>query len=135
MLAVSDITNAKRKRHMSLKKTVTALSLFFAMDSMAVPFDCNVSLTTVLIYSSGMVNVLHSGRGDYTVICSLDAPLNGVSVTTCAMWTSMLLNLKDTGKKATFYYDTNLAGVTSCSTLPTYGNAPAPVYIGPAVNP
>jgi hypothetical protein len=120
---------------MSLKKMAASFSLFFAMDTMAATFECDVTLATVLIYSSGMVNVLHSGKGDYTVICSLDTPLNGISVTTCAMWTSMLLNLKNAGKKATFYYDTNLAGVTSCSTLPTYGSAPAPVYVGPAVNP
>lgn len=120
---------------MLFKKSVAALSLLLSIDSMAAPFDCNATLDTVLVYSSGNVNVLHSGRGDYTVICSLDTPYKGVSITTCAMWTSMLLNLKDKGKKATFYYDTNISGVTSCSTLPTYGNAPAPVYVGPAINP
>lgn len=119
---------------MAVKKSLAALLILLSSNSIAAPFDCAVTLSTVLVYASGAVNVLHSGRGDYTVICSLDAPYNGVSITTCAMWTSMLLNLKDKNKKATFYYDTNMAGVTSCSTLPTYGSAPAPVYIGPAVN-
>jgi len=120
---------------MQFKKLIAALTLLLTMDAVAVPFDCNATVFTVAVYSSGNVNVLHSGRGDYTIICNLDAPYNGVSVTTCAMWTSMLLNLKDKGKKANFYYDTNIAGVTSCSTLPTYGNTPVPVYIAPAVNP
>ena len=116
-------------------KKAAILSLLFSMNTMAAPFECNVPVDTVLIYSSGMVNVMHQGKGDYTVICNLNTSYKDVSVTTCAMWTSMLLNLKDKGKKATFYYDTNVAGVTSCGTLPTYGSAPVPVYIGPAVYP
>ena len=112
-----------------LKILLTTL-LMQSINSYATPFDCKVDVLTVLIYSTGMVNVLHSGRGDYTVICNLKDDYQGVSVTTCAMWTSMLLTLKNTSKKATFYYDNQYS---SCANIPTYGSAPIPVYIGPAL--
>jgi hypothetical protein len=95
-------------------------------------FECSASVSTVLIYKDGSVNVLHSGRGDYTVICNLNSDRLGVAPTTCAMWTSMLLNLKKDAKKAYFYYD-DAPQYNSCATLPTYGSSPAPVYIGPVI--
>jgi len=89
-------------------------------------FSCNVNINSVLVYASGAVNILHSGRGDYTFICNLKQDRLGVSITTCAMWTSMLTNIHNNKSKASFYY----GGEGSCSTLPTYSASPAPVYIG-----
>jgi hypothetical protein len=114
-----------------MKKWLSALSLstlLLSNGSSATPFDCNVDLFGVIVYSSGSVNVLHSGRGDWTVICNLNNTYKDVGVVTCAMWTSMLLNIKNNGKKVNFYYDNQYG---SCDKLPTYGNAPVPVYIGP----
>ncbi|WP_233079739.1 hypothetical protein [Rheinheimera soli] len=95
-------------------------------------FECKVDLHAVLIYGDGTVNVLHSGRGDYTHICNLSEERQGVSPTTCALWASMLLALKKDGKKADFYYNST-PQYNSCAMLPNYSGAPAPVYIG-AVN-
>ena len=115
-----------------MKKLLIGLSVLLTLQiqSAYAVFDCNAEIISVLVYSDGAVNIMHSGRGDYTVICNLNGTHQNVSPTTCAMWTSMLLQLKQNAKKANFYY--NSAGqVNSCATLPTYGSAPAPVYIGP----
>lgn len=89
-------------------------------------FECNVSVKNVLVYADGIVNVLHSGRGDYTVICNINSEHSGVSPSTCAMWTTMLQVIKKKNGTANIYYP----GSGSCSTLPTYGSAPVPTYIG-----
>lgn len=89
-------------------------------------FYCQVKIQNVLVYQDGSVNVLHSGRGDYTVICNLANARGGVSTTTCAVWTGMLLAIKKKGGTAQFYFD----GTGDCSTIATYGDAPVPTYIG-----
>ena len=89
-------------------------------------YECSVNVKNVLVYKDGIVNILHSGRGDYTIICSMSGDYLGVSVSTCAMWTAMLQAIKKKAGVATFYYD----GVGTCATLPTYAAAPVPVYIG-----
>lgn len=89
-------------------------------------FFCEVEVQKVLIYSNGYVNIFHSGRNDFTYICNLNSPYKEVSVTTCAMWTAFLQNVQQNQNKAVFYYK----GSGSCESLATYGNSPAPVYIG-----
>lgn len=91
-------------------------------------FSCNVDLLNVLFYKSGFINVRHSGRSDYTYICNLNEEWKGVSITTCAMWGSVLVNLHESGKQAQFYYSAE--ELDDCSELPTYSSAPAPVYVG-----
>lgn len=113
----------------NLIRLTATLSLIFSMNSYAA-FECTSTINAVLIYANGQVNVNHSGRGDFTVICNLNAEHQGVGVTTCAMWTSMLLQLKKDGAKADFYYTTT-PQYNSCAALPTYASAPAPAYIGP----
>ncbi len=110
---------------MSLK--ICIISSLFLMSSMCqAAYQCDVTVLRVLVYNSGDVNILHSGRGDYTNICNLKSERQGVGITTCAMWTSMLQSIKKQGGKAAFYF----SGDGSCSTLPTYSASPAPVYIG-----
>ncbi|HET7867823.1 MAG TPA: hypothetical protein VFL86_25750 [Burkholderiaceae bacterium] len=89
-------------------------------------FECMVKINHVLIYRDGAVNVHHTGRGDYTVVCNLNTDRLGVSPVTCAMWAAMLQHIKKNNGTANFYFD----GAGSCATLPTYAGAPAPVYIG-----
>ncbi|MBU1620768.1 MAG: hypothetical protein KJ556_04840 [Gammaproteobacteria bacterium] len=113
-------------------RVVLTLCLLFVSSKLWAAFDCKVDLHAVLIYGDGTVNVLHSGRGDYTHICNLSEERLGVSPTTCALWASMLVTLKKDGKKADFYYNST-PQYNSCATLPHYSGAPAPVYIG-AVN-
>ena len=101
------------------------LSVMFSTPANAA-FHCSADINRILIYGNGTVNILHSGRNDFTVICDLNSEWKGVSVTTCAMWTAMLQNIKKNNSKAIFYY----GGEGTCSALPTYGSTPAAVYIG-----
>lgn len=89
-------------------------------------FECNVKIKAVLVYGDGTVNVLHTGRGDYTVICNLNNTRGVVTPTTCAMWTAVVLGAKKRDALATFYFP----GEGSCATLNTYGDAAIPTYIG-----
>lgn len=118
----------------TMKKILKALFISTASLTLLVPsighasFECNASVLRVLIYNGGAVNVLHTGRGDYTVLCNLDSTYGGVTPTTCAMWTAMLQSIKKKNGLATFYFP----GEGSCATMATYGNAPVPAYVGDA---
>lgn len=91
-------------------------------------YECDVQIIQVLVYSGGNVNVLHTGRGEFTVICNLNSNHGEVSPTTCAMWTAMLQSIKKKGGNAHFYFN----GEGSCATMGTYIDAPVPAYIGDA---
>lgn len=108
-----------------MKKILLTLLLAIPLPALAA-YSCSTTVNRVLVYSNGNVNINHSGRGDYTIICNLKTPRDGVSITTCAMWTSKLQNIKKNNGVAQFYY----GGEGSCEELPTYGSAPTPIYIG-----
>ncbi len=109
-----------------MKKLVGLLIVIISANSFSSTFTCEVDISRVLVYGNGSVNILHSGRGDYTYICDMDGDWKGVSTVTCAMWTSLLQNAQVNDKKVIFYYN----GTGSCASLATYGSSPAPVYIG-----
>jgi len=106
-----------------------ALCALFPTLSNAAPFYCKVNINNVLLYADGSVNVRHTGRADFTYICNLNTERQGVPITTCAMWASLLSNLQKDNLQARFYYN-GTSAYNSCSTLPTYNGTPAPVYIG-----
>jgi hypothetical protein len=108
-----------------LRLFVLSTSLLVSQQA-AADYYCATQVIHVLVYGDGSVNVVHSGRGDYTVICNLNTERQGVSPTTCAVWFALLESVKKRSGTANFYY----GGQGTCATLPTYGNAPAPVYIG-----
>lgn len=89
-------------------------------------FECDVKIKSVLVYANGSVNVLHTGRGDYTVICNLNSSWGTVSPTTCGMWTAVVLGAKKRDALVQFYF----SGTGSCATLGTYGDAAVPTYVG-----
>lgn len=112
--------------HRIAKLALTILvSVSLPLDAYAA-YSCNVKVINVLIYADGTVNVMHSGRGDYTYICNVSKDYAGISTSTCAMWTGMLLSLKKKDGVAEFYYEGN----STCNMLPTYSSAPTPFYIG-----
>ena len=55
---------------MKTKIYLLAGLLFISASSQAA-FNCTVDVKKVLVYNSGTINVLHSGRNDYTVICNM----------------------------------------------------------------
>jgi hypothetical protein len=89
-------------------------------------FNCEVAITRVLIYGDGSVNVLHNGRGNYTFICNVKGTWKNIDSITCSHWIALLQNAQQQNKKAIFYY----GGDGNCASLPLYGSAPAPLYIG-----
>jgi len=110
-----------------MKLRISLFTLLLSISTLSeASYSCTIDVAQVLVYGNGTVNVFHQGRGDYTYICNLSTPRLGVSITTCAMWTSMLQNIKKAGGKALFKY----SGTGSCATLPTSGNSPAPYFIG-----
>jgi hypothetical protein len=90
-------------------------------------FECNAKVQRLIVYATGDVNLWHSARGDYTVVCNLNGTHKGVSSTTCAMWTAMLQSAKKRDVMLNFYYGD---ATGSCATLPLYGEAPVPSYLG-----
>lgn len=108
-----------------MKRILLLLLLSLSLNTWAA-YTCDVDVKRVLVYADGSVNVLHDGRNDFTIICNLKGTWKGVDTVTCAMWVSMLQSTQNNDKQAVFYY----GGSGSCATLPTYGGAPAPVYIG-----
>jgi len=116
-------------RNLLIKLLIISTTVFMlSVNVFAGTFSCNAKVNKVLLYKNGAVNVLHTGRNNYTVICNLNQEWKGVSITTCALWVGLLQSVKERGTNTTFYYSSSEA--TSCSDLPIYGNAPSPVYIG-----
>ncbi len=110
------------------KQLLTAVTLLSLSTAAYATLDCQGKIDNVLLSDDGAVNVLTSWREDYMYICNLKTERQGVSVATCASWSSMLLKIKETGADANFYYD-SIAGLNSCETIPIHSNAPAPTGI------
>jgi hypothetical protein len=113
-----------------MQRLFPSFSLFFILLGLSQPvtaaFNCDAKVVHVLVYASGLVNIVHTGRNDFTVVCSLSNEWKGVGVTTCASWFALLESAKRRNGTVNFYYE----GVGSCEALPTYSDSPAPVYIG-----
>jgi len=112
-----------------MKIALYVIFFMFLCASVEAAVQCGVTINRVLVYKDGSVNVIHSGRGDYTYICNLNSTWKGVGVTTCAMWTSMLIKKKENGGTTQFYY-ADSPDYDSCGNLPTYAASPSPIYIG-----
>lgn len=89
-------------------------------------YECRVRVHNLLVYADGTVNVFHTGRNDYTVVCNVNGQYGSVSQIVCASWLSILSQAQRASSTVEFYFP----GEGSCSTLPTYGSAPVPSYIG-----
>lgn len=120
------MTSKLMRRARAVGVSVMALSLTAGARA---DYGCNVTVQAVLAYYEGSVNVLHSGRGDYTIVCNLNQTYtNGFSVspTTCAMWYATLLRAKKNNQPIQLWFQ----GTGSCATMGTYGSAPVPWYLG-----
>ena len=58
-------------------KGLLLTSLLFISTTSQAAFHCTVDVMKVLVYSNGSINVMHSGRNNYTVICNLKTEANG----------------------------------------------------------
>ncbi|MEM9102340.1 MAG: hypothetical protein AAGB12_08445 [Pseudomonadota bacterium] len=109
-----------------MKKSLAIIFCLLFSSNLLAKFQCSVTLKHIIVYDNGNVSVYHTGRNLWTFICNLNGEWKNVNTVTCAMWTSMLQNIQQNNQEALFYY----SGEGSCATLPTYGDAPAPSYIG-----
>ena len=112
-----------------------AFVVAMTMSARAGNFECTASIVNVLIYKSGDVNVLHSGRGDYTVMCNLITTRDGVDPTVCATWYALLQTVKNKHGTVDLWFSVTDPVVVSCATLPTYWSAPGPYYVGDVTSP
>ena len=85
---------------------------------------CGGQITTTYVHAVGNVYIMGTWLNDYQQICNLDAPWNGVSVSTCKGWLSLAELAVTTGKNVTLQII-----APSCSSIPNYERSPAPVYI------
>jgi hypothetical protein len=122
------VKREKEMRHQNMLCVLLVSLLALPGGASAANFSCEVDVKAVLPYADGNVNVLHSGRGDFTHICNLKTERAGVATATCAMWTSMLTQAMRDNRKVTFFYDH--ATIGSCSQLPIYSAGLPPVYVG-----
>jgi len=104
-----------------------ALALSVCGQAHADSIYCTGSVANVLLYGDGYLMITASYRGDYTTLCSVQQTRNGIDPTTCWGWYSVAMTAKKEAKSVTINY--NDPSAVSCSTLPTYGAAPAPVYV------
>lgn len=112
-----------------LRRAVAAALCMFSVTAADADFSCTVSVLGVLQYGGGQINVLHSGRGDWTHVCNVSEPRTVIRTVTpmaCATWVALLLRAKKNGTPLTFWF----AGTGSCATLATYDEAQVPTYIG-----
>lgn len=108
-----------------MRKIILILGVMLSTTVLA-DFACDVDVDRVLVYADGSVNVLHSGRNDWTYICNVKGTWKGIDTVTCALWVGMLQSTQNNEKNAVFYY----GGTGSCATLETYGSSPVPIYVG-----
>ena len=85
---------------------------------------CSGTLTDFYIDHDGLLVVRSSWRNDWTALCSVQNVWNGVATETCYTWVGMTTTARTNNKTVGVYY----VGVSDCTTLPTYGSAPAPYY-------
>lgn len=110
-----------------MKKLVALLVMGLLPLTSFASIQCDAKVSHVLVYADGTVGVKHSEVDDFVFICNLKTERLGVSTATCAMWTSLLLNVKENSGTAQFYYQ---QGTGTCRNLLPYDGALAPWYIG-----
>jgi hypothetical protein len=91
----------------------------------AAPLWCDGQPTQLWVAVNGTVTFSPSYRGDHTSICSLNSEWQSVPTQTCWSWFAILSTAIANGRSVRVYYDVPY----TCSTLPTYGNSPAPSYV------
>ena len=131
MNSTSPATLACRRISVGIRNGLVVFAGICCALSAHAQFSCKVSINGVLAYNDGSVNVLHSGRGDWTVVCALGRPYTqGLTVgpETCAVWYATMLRAKKNVQLLDFYFN----GSGTCATINTYWTAPVPTYIGEA---
>lgn len=91
------------------------------------PAYCQGTVANVYIEANGDLSMYAGWRGDFIYICNINTGRGAINATTCTMWSAILLNAQLNNKPVLIFYPTLTQD--QCSTMPTYGNAPAPGYV------
>ena len=102
---------------------VLAASALLASSPARADVTCAFVPPTAHVMAAG--DVLISNGQDYFQVCNLRATWKGVEAATCFAWFSTI-NTAVVEKKAVILW---YAGLNVCSAVPTYSNAPAPLYV------
>jgi hypothetical protein len=86
---------------------------------------CSGNVLEYLVLNDGMLLVRGNWRGDWTNLCSLQSPWKSISIEACYSWYGLVSAAKIHNKPVGAYY----YGSVECSSLATYGNSPAPLYL------
>jgi len=116
-------------RNMTLRKIVAAsVCLALSTSALAAQINCvgNVSKLYVSKANSG-VYILGSYSPNWTKVCQIDATWKGVTAETCKFWFSIAQGSYHAETQVNLAYDSS--EISSCSTIPTYSNAPSPKYL------
>lgn len=113
-----------------MKKYLMAIvAVASAQASYAADIQCNGSVTGLLIYQNGIVNLATTYRSGYTNICNLKSTRKGVDPLTCAMWISVIESARKQNQNIHVYYKDD-GTFSSCATIPWNNDSPGPWYIG-----
>lgn len=88
---------------------------------------CDGKITDEIVYSDGSLTILSTYRNDWTQICNVQAPWNGISTDTCKNWAAKAMTAVTTKSPVTIQYG-SVPSSMECSNLPTYTLSPAPNY-------
>lgn len=113
-------------RIISLVLAAAAASLIPSQASAAAV--CAGSVPHVYLYSSGSVLIASSWHGSLIQICNVKQEWKGVPPEVCYTWFSAVSTANAENQQIGLFYD-ELNSPAECTTLPTYGNIPAPVYV------
>lgn len=113
-----------------LKKSVKAYVLalvFLTITNVANAASawCQTQVSNLFIEANGSVQLTAAVRADYLQICNITTTWKGVLPTTCASWVGLMRSAVARSANVILFYD----NVPSCSTIPSYANAPAPGYV------
>ena len=103
----------------------TAIAMIGLPQPALAAVDCSGTVFGKAVSDDGSILIRGTWRGDYTKICNIKTDWNGITPDVCALWTAMADAAVTTGKSLYVQYATE----TSCATIPTWGQGPAPYRI------
>ena len=86
---------------------------------------CKGNIKDVWVQNNGLAYIHGEWRGNHTTICSVTATWKGVKPETCAAWLGIAQQAHATQTGVVLRYK----NISSCKSIPHYGQAPAPDYI------
>jgi hypothetical protein len=88
---------------------------------------CQGKITNTYVDAGGSLFIQGVWRNDYTMLCSIKSVWKGIDPVVCMGWMGIALTATSKQQEVIVYYADPTA--VACNTLPTYSNAPGPIYL------